>query len=100
MRHIIYHNRSPNSEKNEIEFHYEDNLVELRSYLIFSILKPVSYYIHTAAVNICRHQQQVVWNSFSFSRLHGYLSFHPLLGRTNFRLPVGRYSCTSLAICL
>jgi len=58
-RNVTYHNRSPNSEYNEIEFHYEDSLAELRNGLILLILKPISSCIHTAAVNIYRHQQQV-----------------------------------------
>ena len=99
-RNMTYHNRSPNSEHDQIEFHYKDNFLELRNGLVLSILKPISSYILTAPVNIYHHQQQVVWDSFSFSRLHGYWSFHSFLGRTKFRPPVGRNSCASLAICL
>ena len=58
-RNVTYHNRCPNSEHNEIEFHYEDSLQERRNGLILLILYPISSSILTAAVNIYHHQQQV-----------------------------------------
>ena len=97
-RNVTYRNRSRNTEHSDVGSHYEDNLAKLRNGLILSFLKPISSYILTAAVNIYHHQQQVAWNSFSFFPFHGYWSFHPLLGRTTFCLPVGRFSCTSLVI--